>query len=66
VLSYRITVMTGAQIGSRGDVCPQPVANGAHVQRPTVDLTRRTDAFGIRNKWNHPAFAARQHREAPG
>ncbi len=66
MLSYRNAVITGIQTGSRGDVRPRPAMNGARVQRQLVDLTRRTGAFGIGSKWNHPAFAARQHREAPG
>ena len=65
--NYRTRVMTGTQVGSRGDVCPQIATSGASIQRHLVDPTGRTGVFvGAENKSNDLAFAATQHREAPG
>jgi len=64
-MSYRSRVITGTQVGSRGDVCPQPAMSAARIQRHPGDLTGTTGAFGTGSKWNYLAFAATQHREAP-
>jgi len=65
VENYRTRVMTGTQVGSRGDVCPEIATSGARIQRHLVDPTGRTGVFGAGSKWNELAFAATQHREAP-
>jgi hypothetical protein len=48
-------------------VCPQIATSGASIQRHLVDPTGRTGVFvGAESKSNDLAFAATQHREAPG
>jgi hypothetical protein len=65
LMRYRTTVITVTQVGSWGDVCPQPASSGVRVQRHLADLRGTTGAFGIGSKTNDQAFAATQHREAP-
>jgi hypothetical protein len=66
VENYRTRVMTGTQVVSRGDVCPQLATSGARIQQHVFDLYKsRTGVFGAGSRTNHLAFAATQHREAP-
>jgi len=65
VENYRTRVMTGTQVGSRGDVCPQLATSGAQIQRHLVDPKGKTGVFRTGSTSNHLAFAATQHREAP-
>src|SRR6266508_856213 len=66
LMSYRSRVITGTQVGSRGDVCPQPAMSAARIQRHPGDLTGTTGAFGTGSKWSDPTMQTLEHYVPPG
>ena len=64
--SYGNVRLTGTRVGSPGDVCPQPamgvfIGAGGHQAGVIWGQDFRTKLVS-----SNPAFAAEQHREAPG